>query len=326
MHFRAKIVGVHGFLPDYVLTNSELESMVETNDQWISSRTGIKERRILKAKGLGSVFMGTQAVKGLLKESGVLASEIDLLICATITPDYITPAAANMISYEIGAANAFSYDINAACSGFLYALITASQYIETGKCKNVVVVGVDKMSSITNYTDRNTCILFGDGAGAVLLQRSTDQSGVIDSILKSDGGGCSELFMKAGGGLHPASSDTVNNKEHFVYQNGRVVFKIAVSKMAQVVTEILEKNKLRGEDVSWLVPHQANLRIIKAVSEYCNMPMEKVLVNIEKVGNTTAATIPLCLWQNKDRLKKGDHVIITTFGGGYTWGAAYIIW
>jgi 3-oxoacyl-[acyl-carrier-protein] synthase-3 len=324
MQYRAKITGVNGFLPEYVLTNAELESLVETNDEWIFSRTGIKERRILKNEG--SVFMATQAVKALLRDSNLDSSEIDLVICATITPDHITPAAANLVSYQIGAVNAFSFDMNAACSGFLYALITASQYIETGKCRNVVVVGVDKMSSITDYTDRNTCILFGDGAGAVLLQRSSDESGIIDSILKTDGIGLSDLCIKAGGSLHPATLDTVNNREHFVYQNGKTVFKMAVSKMTEVVLEIMKKNKLSANDVSWLVPHQANLRIIKAVAEFCDMPLEKVMVNIENVGNTTGATIPLCLWENKNKIKKGDRVIVTTFGGGYTWGAAYMIW
>jgi 3-oxoacyl-[acyl-carrier-protein] synthase-3 len=326
MQYKAFISGVHGFLPDYVLNNAELEKMVRTSDEWIVSRTGIRERRILKNKDQGTSFMGIQAVKSLLLDSNLDPAEIDLIICATITPDYPTPASANIIAHYVEASNAFSYDINAACSGFLFSLVTASQYIETNKCSNVIVVGSDKMSSIVDYKDRNTCILFGDGAGAVLLQRSKTTSGIIDSILKSDGSGTYELLQKAGGSLHPATIETVEARQHFIYQNGRSVFKTAISKMVEAISEIMQRNNLSIEDISWVVPHQANIRIISGVAESLEIPQEKVLLNIEKTGNTTAATIPLCLWAHKDKIRRGDKVIVVTFGGGFTWGAAYIIW
>lgn len=326
MQYKAFIAGVHGFLPDYILTNAELEQMVSTSDEWIVTRTGIRERRILKDKNQGTSFMGSEALKGLLDDVKLDRAEIDLIICATITPDYPTPAAANIIAHSVGAKNAFSYDINAACSGFLFALITASQYIETGKYRNVIVIGADKMSSIVDYKDRNTCILFGDGAGAVLLQRSNTSSGIIDSFLKSDGSGACELLQKAGGSLNPATIETVEAREHFVYQNGKAVFKIAVSKMVESITQIMQRNKLSVDDISWVVPHQANIRIINAVADSCEISKDKVLINIEKTGNTTGATIPLCLWAHKDKFRRGDRIIIVTFGGGFTWGAAYIIW
>lgn len=326
MQNKAFIAGVHGFLPGYILDNKELERIVETSDEWIVTRTGIRERRILTNKDQGTAFMGIEAVKGLLQNTKLDPAEVDLIICATITADYPTPATANIIAHAVRAYNAFSYDINAACSGFLFALITASQYIETGKYKNIIVVGADKMSSIVDYKDRNTCILFGDGAGAVLLQWSNTPSGIVDSVLKSDGSGVYELLQKAGGSLHPATIETVEARKHFIYQNGRAVFKIAVTKMTDAVKQIMQRNNLSVEDISWVVPHQANIRIINAIADSCEIPKNKILINIEKTGNTTAATVPLCLWAHKDKLRRGDRIIFVTFGGGFTWGAAYLIW
>lgn len=323
---RAAITAVSGWVPDYVLTNKELEGMVETNDEWIQSRTGIKERRILRDKTKASSDMGAEAVNGLLKKRGIDPLEIELLICATASPDMPFPATANIICDKSGLKNAFGYDISAACSGFLFSLATASKFVETGQYKKVMVVGTDKMSAITNYTDRNTCILFGDGAGAVLLEPDTNGYGIIDSILRSDGSGRKYLFQKGGGSLHPSSHETVDAKEHFVYQEGQSVFKFAVKGMADVSAEIMEKNNLKADDIAWLVPHQANKRIIDATASRMGLSMDKVMLNIDRYGNTTNATIPLCLWEWESKLHKGDNLIISAFGGGFTWGAIWVKW
>ena len=321
----AAITAVNAFVPEYILTNKELEGMVETNDEWITSRTGIKERRILKGN-LGTSDMATHAVNGLLEKRGISAEEIDLIIFCTTTPDMVFPASANILAHKIGATNAWGYDLNAACSGFLYGLATGSQFIETGKHQKVLVVGGDKMSSIINYKDRKSCIIFGDGCGAVLLEPNTEGYGVIDSLLKSDGSGGPYLCQKAGGSLRPASHETVDNDEHFLFQEGQAVFKFAVTNMADVAAEIMEKNKLSSEDIDWLVPHQANKRIIDATSNRCGIAPEKVMINIEKYGNTTNGTIPLCLWEWEQKLKKGDNLILAAFGGGFTWGSLYLKW
>jgi 3-oxoacyl-[acyl-carrier-protein] synthase-3 len=322
----AAITGIQGYVPDYVLDNKELEKLVDTNDEWIVSRTGIKERRILKGENKGSSDLGTAAVNGLLKKTNTLPEEIELLICATATPDMLFPSTACLIANKIGAGNICAFDIMAACSGFLYALSTASKFIESGTYKKVIVVGCDKMSSIVDYTDRTTCVLFGDGAGAILLEPNSEGLGVQDTILRSDGGGGEFLRQKAGGSLHPASHKTVDAKEHFVYQDGQPVFKAAVKSMADVSEEIMKKNNLTADDVAWLVPHQANKRIIDATSRRMGVGDEKVMLNIEKYGNTTTATIPLCLWDWETKLKKGDNLVLAAFGGGFTWGSIYLKW
>ena len=320
----AGITGIHGWVPEYRLTNDELSTMVETSDEWIMQRIGIKERRILKEGATSD--MGTMAVKGLLEKTGTSADEIDLLICATITPDHPFPSTANLIADKTGIKNAWSFDINAACSGFVYGLQTAASFVQAGTYKKVVLVGADMMSSITDYTDRTTCPLFGDAAAAVLLEPVEDGLGVVDSILQSDGSGVKNLHMKAGGSAKPPSHETVEAREHFVFQEGQAVFKVAVSKMADVSVEIMEKNGLTPDTLSWLVPHQANMRIIEAVARRMGIPKEKVMINIEKYGNTTAATIPLCLWEWESQLKKGDNLILAAFGGGFTWGSIYLKW
>ena len=322
----AAITGIQGYVPDYILTNKELESLVDTNDEWIVSRTGVKERRILKGEGRGSSELGAKAVKGLLDKTNTSADEIDLIICATATPDMVFPSTACIIADLIGAKNAFAYDLMAACSGFLFALSTASKFIETGTYKKVIVVGADKMSSIVDYTDRATCIIFGDGAGAVMLEPNQNGLGIQDAILKSDGAGMEFLHMKAGGSAKPASHDTVEAREHFVFQDGQPVFKAAVKSMADVSAEIMERNNLNAEDVAWLVPHQANKRIIDATARRMGVGNEKVMLNIEKYGNTTNGTIPLCLWEWEDKLNKGDNIILAAFGGGFTWGSIFIKW
>lgn len=322
----AAITGIQGYVPDYVLDNKELEKLVDTNDEWIVSRTGIKERRILKGENKGSSDLGTAAVNGLLKKTNTLPEEIELLICATATPDMLFPSTACLIANKIGAGNICAFDIMAACSGFLYALSTASKFIESGTYKKVIVVGCDKMSSIVDYTDRTTCVLFGDGAGAILLEPNSEGLGVQDTILRSDGGGGEFLRQKAGGSLHPASHKTVDAKEHFVYQDGQPVFKAAVKSMADVSEEIMKRNNLTADDVAWLVPHQANKRIIDATSRRMGVGDEKVMLNIEKYGNTTTATIPLCLWDWETKLKKGDNLVLAAFGGGFTWGSIYLKW
>ena len=322
----AAITAVGAYVPEYVLTNAELEKMVDTTDEWIKSRTGINERHILKGEGLGTSDMGAEAVRMVLKKSGIDPLEVDLLICATTTPDMQFPATANIIADKVGLKNAFSYDLNAACSGFIYALTTGAQYIESGRCKKVIVVGGDKMSSIIDYTDRATCIIFGDGAGAVLLEPNNEGFGIIDTILRSDGSGRVHLHQKAGGSVKPASLETVMNKEHYVYQEGQQVFKFAVKNMADVSAEIMERNGLTSESVAWLVPHQANMRIITATGERMGLPEEKVMVNIDRYGNTTNGTLPICLWEWEPKLKKGDNIILAAFGGGFTWGSIYLKW
>ena len=323
----AAITGVHAYVPDYVLTNKELETMVDTSDEWITTRTGIKERRILKGEGKGVSVMGIESVKGLLEKTNTKPEEIDLVIFATVTADMQFPDSANLVADAVGIKNAFCYDINAACSGFLYALTTGAQFIEAGTCKKVIVIGGDKMSSIIDYTDRTTCVIFGDGAGAVLLEPGTEPGlGIIDSHHRSDGSGAQYLYQKAGGSRYPATADTVAAREHFVYQNGRPVFKAAVSGMSDVVKLVMDRNNLKAEDIAWLVPHQANMRIIETVSKMADFPMEKVMINIHRYGNTTAGTLPLCLYDWEDQLKKGDNIILTAFGGGFTWGAIYLKW
>ena len=322
----AAITGVGGYVPEYRLTNKILETMVDTTDEWIKSRTGIEERRILKGEGLGSSDMGVEAVKNLCEKRGISPDEIECLICATVTPDLTFPATANIICDKAGINHAFSFDIEAACSGFLYALTTGAALIESGRYKKVAVVGSDKMSSIIDYTDRTTCIIFGDGAGAVLLEPSADGTGILDSLLKSDGSGRQYLHMKAGGSVKPATVETVLAKEHFVYQEGQAVFKFAVKGMADVSYELMQRNNLTADDIAWLVPHQANLRIIDATANRMDLPKEKVMVNIQKYGNTTAGTLPLCLWDWETKLKKGDNIILAAFGGGFTWGATWIKW
>ncbi|MDR7195227.1 3-oxoacyl-[acyl-carrier-protein] synthase-3 [Dyadobacter sp. BE34] len=300
--------------------------MVATNDEWIVSRTGIKERRILKGEGLGSSHMGAEAVKGLLAKTNTRPEEVDLLICATTTPDFVFPCTANLICDMVGIRNIGSFDIQAACSGFIYALTLGSQFIETGKYKKVIVVGADKMSAIVDYTDRKTCILFGDGAGAVLLEPDTSGNGILDSIIKSDGAGYPYLNQKAGGSRYPPTHETVDNRLHYVYQDGAQVFKFAVTNMADIAADIMERNGLNSDNVAWLVPHQANRRIIEATANRMGVGMDKVMMNIHKYGNTTAATIPLCLWDYESQLKKGDNLILAAFGGGFTWGAMYLKW
>jgi 3-oxoacyl-[acyl-carrier-protein] synthase-3 len=323
---KAAITGIHGWVPEYRLTNQELSTMVDTNDEWITTRTGIKERRILKGEGLASSDLGAEAVKGLLEKKNMKADEIDLIICATATPDMIFPSTACIIADKIGAKNAFAYDLMAACSGFLFSLSTASKYIESGAYKKIVVVGADKMSSIINYEERTTCVIFGDGAGAVLLEPNEEGLGIQDAILKSDGSGRNYLHMKAGGSLKPSSHETVDAKEHYIYQDGKTVFKFAVTNMADVSAEIMERNNLKGDDIAWLVPHQANKRIIDATANRMGVGTEKVMLNIQKYGNTTNGTIPLCLWEWENKLKKGDNLVLAAFGGGFTWGSIYLKW
>ncbi len=322
----AAITSVGGYVPEYRLTNAILETMVDTNDEWIKSRTGVEERRILKGEGLATSDMVVPAVLELCKKRGIAPEEIDCMIVGTVTPDMIFPATANIVCDKIGAVNAWGFDLSAACSGFLYGLTTGAALIESGRYKKVVVVGADKMSAIIDYTDRSTCIIFGDGAGAVLLEPSTDGNGVLDSILKSDGSGKAYLHMKAGGSLKPASLETIAAKEHFVFQDGQPVFKAAVKGMADAAYDLLQRNNLTGDDIAWLVPHQANKRIIDATANRMNLPLEKVMLNIQRYGNTTAGTIPLCLWEWEKQLHKGDKIVLAAFGGGFTWGATLIQW
>ncbi|TMI74207.1 MAG: ketoacyl-ACP synthase III [Bacteroidetes bacterium] len=322
----AAITAVGGYVPEDKLTNFDLEKMVDTNDEWIRTRTGIEERRILKGDGKATSDLAAPAVKELCKKRAIDPAEIDCLIVATVTPDMVFPATANIVCDKIGAKNAWSFDVGAACSGFLYSLTLGSSLIESGRYKKVVVCGADKMSAIVDYSDRATCIIFGDGAGAVLLEPNEEGNGVLDSILRSDGSGCQYLHMKAGGSARPASVETVMAKEHYVYQDGQPVFKFAVKGMADISAELLEKNNLTGNDVAWLVPHQANLRIIDATANRMGLPREKVMININKYGNTTAGTIPLCLWDWEKQLKKGDNLVLAAFGGGFTWGATLIKW
>ncbi|HYF29685.1 MAG TPA: beta-ketoacyl-ACP synthase III [Chitinophagaceae bacterium] len=322
----AAITAVGGYVPEDKLTNFDLEKMVDTNDEWIRTRTGVAERRILKGEAKGSSDLGAPAVLDLCKKRGIDPSEIDCMICCTVTPDMMFPATANIICHKIGAKNAFGFDLEAACSGFLYGVTTGAALIESGRYKKVVVVGADKMSAIVDYSDRTTCILFGDGAGAVLLEPNAEGYGILDSILRSDGTGINYLHMKAGGSLKPPSVETVAAGEHFIYQEGQAVFKFAVKGMADVSAELLEKNNLTGDDIAWLVPHQANKRIIDATANRMGLSQDKVMLNIQKYGNTTGGTIPLCLWEWESRLKKGDNIVLAAFGGGFTWGATLVKW
>lgn len=325
-NLRAAITGVGAYLPEYILTNEEISTMVDTTDEWIMQRIGIKERRILKGEGKATSYMGTKAVKNLLEKTNTAADEIDMLICATITPDMTFPATANIIANKVGIHNAWSFDLNAACSGFIFALATATQFIESGRYKKVVIVAADMMSSITNYKDRTTCPLFGDAGTAVLLEPTKEDVGVVDYINRVDGLGRHHLHVKAGGSLLPASIETIQREEHFVYQEGQAVFKAAVSCMADVAAEIMKKHNLESDDISWLIPHQANLRIIDATARRMGVSKDKVMINIEKYGNTTAATIPLCLWDFEKQLHKGDNIILAAFGAGFTWGSVYLKW
>jgi 3-oxoacyl-[acyl-carrier-protein] synthase-3 len=320
----AAITGVQGYVPDTVMTNQDLAKIVDTSDEWITTRTGIKERRVLK-EGASS-DMAAVATKQLLDKMGIDPLEIEVVVLATVTPDYPFPSTANVVCDKVGMTNAFGFDVMAACSGFIYALSTASQFIETGRYKKVLVIGVDKMTSIIDYEDRTTCVIFGDGAGAVLLEPNDEGLGIQDFILRSDGSGRKYLIQPAGGSANPPSHATVDERLHFVKQEGKQVFKFAVTNMAEVSAEIMEKNNLSSEDVDWLVPHQANLRIIDATADRMGLPKEKVMINIQKYGNTTAATLPLCLWDYENRLKKGDNLILSAFGGGFTWGAVYLKW
>lgn len=323
---RAKISGIHGYVPPYILTNQELEKMVETTDEWIRTRTGIIERHILKGENLATSDMGVEAVRGLLEKTGTLPEEVDMLICATVTPDMVFPASGNIICDKAGIKNAFSYDINAACSGFLFALVSGSKFVESGSYKKVIVVGSDKMSAIVDYTNRETCVLFGDGAGAVLLEPTTEGIGIMDADLHADGSGRHFLHMKAGGSLKPPTHETIDAREHFVYQEGQAVFRFAVTRMADVAVEVMKRNNLTAENIAYLVPHQANLRIIDACSRRMGIGAEKVMINIDRYGNTTDATIPLCLWDWESKLKKGDNLILASVGGGFTWGAVWVKW
>ncbi len=323
---QATITGVGAYLPDYLLTNEELSTMVDTSDEWIMSRIGIKTRHILKGEHLGTSYMGARAIRNLLDKTGVNPMDIDLVICATITPDMFFPSTGNLIADQAGCKNAFAYDVSAACSGFLFALTTGAQFIQTGFCKKAIVVGADKMSSIVDYKDRNTCPIFGDGAAAVLLEPDKQGYGVVDSILHSDGSGEMHLYMKAGGSRYPASEETVRNNWHTITQDGQAVFKAAVSNMADVSVEMMERHRLRAEDIRYLVPHQANLRIIDATARRMGIGREKCMININRYGNTTAATIPLCLYDYENALRKGDNLILASFGGGYTWGSVFVKW
>lgn len=323
---RACITGVGGYVPDYVLTNDELSHMVDTSDEWIMTRIGIKERHILKGEGQGSSAMGIRAIEELLRKTHTKPEEVDCLLCATVTPDMQFPATANILADKAGIKNAFGFDINAGCSSFLYAMVTASKFVESGTHKKVIVVGNDKMSSITDYTDRSTCPIFGDGAAAILMEPCDDGYGLIDSKMQVDGAGRVHLYQVAGGSCYPATQETVAKRQHYIYQEGQPVFKAAVTHMADVAVEVMERNGLSGETLQWLVPHQANLRIIEATGKRMGLSPEKVMVNIEHFGNTTSGTLPLCLWEYEKKLRRGDNLIFATFGAGYTWGAAYVKW
>ncbi|MDA9309510.1 ketoacyl-ACP synthase III [Flavobacteriaceae bacterium] len=322
----AAITAVGGYVPEYVLTNKILATMVDTNDEWITSRTGIKERRILKEQGQGTSFMAIKAAEQLLSKNNINPEDIDMVIMATATPDMPVAATGVYVASQIGAVNAFSYDLAAACSGFLFGMSTAARYIESGRYKKVLLIGADKMSSIVDYTDRTTCIIFGDGAGAVLFEPNLEGLGLQDEILRSDGVGRPSLKIDAGGSILPPTNQTIADKQHYVHQDGKTVFKFAVSKMADVSEKIMQRNNLTGDDVSWLVPHQANKRIIDATSRRMNLPQDKVMLNIHRYGNTTSATLPLCLFDYENQLKKGDNIVFAAFGGGFTWGSIYVKW
>jgi len=325
-NIRAAITGIGAFLPEYRLTNQEISQLVETTDEWIMQRIGIKERRILKQVELATSDMGVAAIKELLKKTGTKPEEIDLLICATMTPDSPLPATANIINFKAGLVNAWSFDLTAACSGFVFALTTGAKFVESGQYKKVIVLGADMMSSVTNYKDRATCPLFGDGAAAVLLEPSTEDVGIIDHINRVDGSGAQYLSIKSGGSLNPATHQSIDNDEHFIVQEGQIVFKTAVSNMADVALEMMQKHQISSADLAWLVPHQANMRIIDAVGRRMGIDKEQVMVNIQQYGNTTAATIPLCLYDYESQLRKGDNIILVAFGAGFTWGTIYLKW
>ena len=322
----AVVTGVGGYVPDYILTNEELSKMVDTNDEWIMTRIGVKERRILNEEGLGTSYMARKAVKQLMQRTGANPDDVDLVIVATSTPDYHFPSVASILCDKLGLKNAFAYDMQAACSGFLFLLETAACFIRSGKYKKIIIVGADKMSSATDYTDRATCPIFGDGAAAFMIEPTTEEYGVLDAYLRTDGKGLPFLHMKAGGSVCPPSYFTVDNRMHYVYQEGRTVFKYAVSNMLAACTTVAERNGLSKENIDWVIPHQANMRIIDAVASRLEVPYNKVMINIERYGNTSAATLPLCVWDVEDKLKKGDNLIFTAFGAGFTWGAVYMKW
>ncbi len=322
----AAITGIGAYVPDYILNNHELATMMDTTDEWIMTRIGIKERHILKEAGEGTSFLGVKAVEELLKKTNTKPEEIDLVICATVTPDHLFPATASIIADKVGIRGAFHFDLNAGCSGFLYALATGSRYVESGMYKKVIVIGADKMSSIVDYTDRAVAPIFGDGAGAVLLEPSTEGDGVIDMMLESDGVGRQFLHQKAGGSVKPPTHESIDDREHYIFQDGQPVFKWAVSKMADISVAMMQKHNLTADDLAYLVPHQANMRIISATAKRMGLSPDKVMINIENYGNTTAATIPLCIWDYEQKLKKGDKLILSTFGAGFTWGAIYLKW
>ena len=322
----AVVTGVGGYVPDYILTNEELSKMVDTNDEWIMTRIGVKERRILNEEGLGTSYMARKAVKQLMQRTGANPDDVDLVIVATSTPDYHFPSVASILCDKLGLKNAFAYDMQAACSGFLFLLETAACFIRSGKYKKIIIVGADKMSSATDYTDRATCPIFGDGAAAFMIEPTTEEYGVLDAYLRTDGKGLPFLHMKAGGSVCPPSYFTVDNRMHYVYQEGRTVFKYAVSNMLAACTTVAERNGLSKENIDWVIPHQANMRIIDAVASRLEVPYNKVMINIERYGNTSAATLPLCVWDFEDKLKKGDNLIFTAFGAGFTWGAVYMKW
>jgi len=322
----AAITGIGSYVPDYILTNHELAESLDTSDEWIMSRIGIKERRILKEENEGTSFMGVRAVKNLLEKTNTKPEELDLVICATVTPDHVFPATANIIADKVGIKNAFHFDLNAGCSGFLYALATGARYVESGMYKKVIIIGADKMSSIVDYTDRAVAPIFGDGAGAVMLDPNNEGLGVIDMLLKSDGVGRQFLHQKAGGSVLPSSHKSIDDRLHYIYQDGQPVFKWAVSKMADVSVEMMKKHSLTSHDITYLVPHQANMRIISATAKRMGLDPKKVMINIEKYGNTTAGTLPLCIADYESKLKKGDTLILSTFGAGFTWGSIYLKW
>lgn len=322
----AAITGIAGYVPEYILTNDELGKMVDTTDEWIMTRIGIRERHILREKGLGTSYMAEKAVRLLVAKTNTNLDDIDMVVCCGVTPDMPFPATANIVSDLVGIKKSFGFDINAGCSSFLFALATVAKFIETGKYKKIILIGADKISTFVDYTDRATCPIFGDGAGAVLIEPNTEGYGMIDEILHVDGSGRKYLYQKAGGSSYPATMETVVNRQHFIFQDGQPVYKAAVSNMTETSLEMMQRHGLTSENIDWLVPHQANLRIIKAVGQHMGLPEEKVMVNIERYGNTTAATLPLCMWDFEDKLKKGDNIILTTFGAGFTWGAIYLKW
>lgn len=325
-NFNAIISGVGGYVPETILTNEDITTLVDTSDEWITTRTGIKERRILKGDSMGASFMGVQAINELLRKTRTKPEEVDAIICSTTTPDYIFPSTASVMAEQCGIKNAFAYDLSAACSGFIFGLVNGATFVESGRFKKVIIVATEKMSSITDYTDRATCPLFGDGAAAVMLEPTTEKLGLIDSVLHTDGSGFPYLHMKAGGSANPASHETIDARQHFVYQEGQQVFKFAVSKLVEASEEMKTRNNLTAEDVTWVVPHQANMRIIDSVTRTMKVPLERVMINIQKYGNTSSASIPICLWEFENKLKKGDVLIMSAFGAGFSWGSVYVKW